>query len=76
VPRVRYDAIHKRLVEDNSRPATLQAPPEVRNALKLACLRQQQQQQQTVLCSVCCADLESIRGAQVTIYIALMLQAR
>jgi hypothetical protein len=26
---VRYDAIHKRLVEDNSRPATLQAPPEV-----------------------------------------------
>jgi hypothetical protein len=30
VPRVRYDAIHKRLVEDNSRPATLQAPPEVR----------------------------------------------
>jgi hypothetical protein len=29
VPRVRYDAIHKRLVQDNSRPATLQAPPEV-----------------------------------------------
>ncbi|KAF6263998.1 DNA polymerase epsilon, subunit B [Scenedesmus sp. NREL 46B-D3] len=28
VPRVRYDAIHKRLVEDSSRPSTLQAPPE------------------------------------------------